>query len=486
MENGWRFAKKFFSRRIGDENFDIIAYARSQIEKSNDCDAVERVLSALGDKNSGDIVCVACSGGSDSVFLVKYVLERFPNLRPRMVILHFNHALRGENSDGDGEFVRIFAENNGVNFHWEKLENRPSTISEGTLRVCRNEFFARAMGAFNSKVLLLGHQKNDVAETLLMRLIRASGTDGLAAPRALTIFKDSHVKLRPLLNFTKEEIENRLRAANIEWRTDESNFENDFFRNKIRNIVLPQLRRAAKGVDVFSNLAVAKKNIEEADDAVSFFAAKYLAGKNLGGSLEISTIRDLPSAVAKKIFAQFLLANGIEVRKSYVDTLLKKMHSAEAGAFGVGKRSSMEFDGESFRIVRRGGELNWAVENLQIGENLLPNGRTLRMEIVKITKDLLDTLGSINVGTRCYAAFDEGTGVAAKNYRPNYKYVRFGHVSPRKLGDIVGEKIVPLVERRSLPVIFIGGEACWVPGLPVSNLFKIKGSGGKALLLTYL
>ncbi|MDR1433049.1 MAG: tRNA lysidine(34) synthetase TilS [Puniceicoccales bacterium] len=465
---------------------DVVAYARAQIEKSNDCGAVERVLSFLARKGGEDVVCLACSGGSDSIFLVKHVLEKFPGLRLRAVILHFNHALRGEDSDGDEEFVKIFARNNGVAFRSERLKNHPRNISEGTLRSCREEFFTRAMEALHSKVLLLGHQKDDVAETLLMRMLRASGTDGLSAPRALTIFKNFRVKLRPLLNFTKEDIKTRLRASHVEWRTDGSNFENDFLRNKIRNFILPQLQNAAGGIDVFSNLMAAKKNIEEADDAVAFVAGEWLRGKNLNGSLEITGLESLPAAVSKKIFAKFLSANSIEVRGSLLAALLKKMAMIECGSFSVGKGKFVDFDGKNFCIVEKNACSDWEVKNLQAGENRLPNGRTLRLEIVKISEDLWNGICRIDVGARCYAAVGEDAKVEARSYRANYAYVRFGHVSARKLGDIIGEKIVPRADRKSLPVFFVNQKACWIPGLPVSNLFKIKEMGERALLLTYL
>ncbi|MDR1595372.1 MAG: tRNA lysidine(34) synthetase TilS [Puniceicoccales bacterium] len=468
------------------EKIDIIERARSQVEIANDTALVSRLLSLLEQSNHKEMVCFACSGGSDSVFLVYHILEKFPNLRSRAAVLHFNHNLRSNDSDGDEDFVKVLAKNNELAFYSERMADIPKKISEETLRLRRDEFFLRAMKVFDCRVLLLGHQKNDAAETLLMRLVRASDTGGLAAPRAVTIFSNGYVKLRPLVKFSKKEIENHLRSRNIQWREDGSNRENTFFRNRVRHILLPRMQKIAPVADIFNNLATAKKNIGEADDALVFFAKKYLQGKNLCGKIEISSLVGLPVAILKKIFAKFLVTNGLRVRRTFVSHFVEKMASGVASIFSVGGGNFIKFDGKHFSVVKRNGLPDWAVENLQISENLLPNGRTLRVEKLKISENFLNDLKNVDIKTMCYATVADGEKISAKSYRPNYRYVRFGHSSERKLGDIVTEKVFPKDDRKFLPVIFVNGVGCWVPGLPVSNIFRVKTGTANALRLTYL
>jgi tRNA(Ile)-lysidine synthase len=466
-----------------------IAYAKAQIADCKGIEAANAFLKLLGKEDSDEIVCVACSGGSDSVFLVKYILEKFPNLKSRLVILHFNHNLRGQDSDGDEQFVKVLAMDWGVAFYSEKLVDKPANVSEDRLRRLRNEFFERALEKFNSKVLVLGHQKNDIAETLLMRMVRGSDTAGLSSPRAMTIFQEKYLKLRPLLDFTKQEMEICLKSSKIEWRADKTNFENDFFRNKIRNIILPRIQEIAGHFDVVKSLASVRQNLEEADNAIAFFAKKYLNGRNLKGKLVISDLKKLPTAPLKKIFVEFLAANGLDVRRSYVQTFLDKMHGGKATIFSVGGRNFIKFDGDSFCVTTgeedKDEDDGWVVEDLKIGQNPLPNGKTLDIQNVKISEKFWENLKNMDRGKQCYAAVEKISKISIKKYKPLFKYLPLGHSSERKLGDILTAKIIPREDRQLLPVVFADGKVCWVPHLPVSDYFKIKTKDSGALLLTY-
>ncbi|MDR1232873.1 MAG: tRNA lysidine(34) synthetase TilS, partial [Puniceicoccales bacterium] len=360
--------------------------------------------------------------------------------------------------------------------------------SEDHLRRLRNEFFERALEKFNSKVLVLGHQKNDIAETLLMRMVRGSDTAGLSSPRAITIFKEKYLKLRPLLNFTKQEMEICLKSSKIEWRNDKTNFENDFFRNKIRNIILPKIQEIAGHFDVVKNLASVRQNLEEADDAIGFFAKKYLNGRDLKGKLIISDLKKLPTALLKKIFVEFLVANDLDVRRSYVQTFLDKMRLGKTTVFSVGKWNFIKFDGNSFYLTSEKEDKKddgWVVEDLKMGQNRLPNGKALAIQNVEISKKIWEDLKNMDRGKQCYAVVEKISEISVKKYKPLFKYTPLGHNSEKKLGDVLTTKIVPKEDRRLLPVVFVSGKVCWVPHLPVSDYFKIKTKDSEALLLTY-
>ncbi|MDR3144055.1 MAG: tRNA lysidine(34) synthetase TilS [Puniceicoccales bacterium] len=467
-------------------NISSVDYAKERLSLGNGVAAADDILTFLGRENCNEAVCLACSGGSDSVFLLKHVLENFPNLRGRLLLLHFNHRLRGADADGDERFVEQLAKNNGVGFYSEKLGSRPKKISEEILRDARDEFFWRAMEKFHSRILVLGHQKNDVAETLLMRLVRASEIAGLSAPRAVTVFKNNRLKLRPLLEFSKRTIGERLRAAGISWREDGSNFGNDFRRNRMRNIVLPKLQEAAIGVDVISGLAAAKRSIEEADDAVAFCAEKFIGDRDLSGEMFAGDLRELPTAIVKKIFAKFLIANGLQVRGTHMAALLENMRRGKESSICVEAGKFIQWDGECLKIFTGGKRDSWSVENLKIGTNVLPSGDLLRIENVDGGGEIMRNLRAIDVSRCCCAAISEDANISARSYEPSCRYVRFGRSTPRKIGDLLAAKIYPKRERERLPMVFADGAICWVPGLPVANFFRIKDGGEGALLLTYL
>jgi hypothetical protein len=162
------------------------------------------------------------------------------------------------------------------------------------------------------------------------------------------------------------------------------------------------------------------------------------------------------------------------------------MFSQSMAAFSVGRDTFLRFDGENFCVFRTSSAPNWTVPNLHVGENTLPNGAILRIENVKIGRREWENLKNVDVCSLCYAAISKNSKISAKNYAPSHEYVRFGHGSAKKLGDIFPSKNLPRERRKFLPVVFVDGVACWMPGLPVSDFFKIRQMDSAALLLTFI
>jgi tRNA(Ile)-lysidine synthase len=125
---------------------------------------------------------VALSGGADSTALLLLLWAHWPEKRQRLLVLHFDHRLRGKASRDDALFCRSVCLGLGVVYvggHWSRPPKAPS---EAVTRTQRFEFFQRELGRRRISALWLGQQQDDIAETLLMRLARGSGTAGLAAP----------------------------------------------------------------------------------------------------------------------------------------------------------------------------------------------------------------------------------------------------------------------------------------------------------------
>jgi len=127
---------------------------------------------------------VAFSGGADSLALLLILWADGPGRWGRkFVVLHFNHRLRGAAADADEKFCVNVCDALGVKCVVGRWQNPQRLASEADARVVRMEFFSREMSRRKARLLWLAHQQNDIAETMLMRLARGSGTGGLAAPR---------------------------------------------------------------------------------------------------------------------------------------------------------------------------------------------------------------------------------------------------------------------------------------------------------------
>ena len=175
---------------------------------------------------------VAVSGGADSVCLLHVLLR----LGWPVHVLHVNHGLRGEESEGDERFVAELAASLAVPF-----ERCSGGLGAGNLeaaaRARRLEFFLAARARLGLEAVATGHTRTDQAETVLFRAIRGSGPGGLAG--ILPVTREGLV--RPLLAVSREEVRAWLAAAGLAWREDSSNGESRFARNRLRREVLPLL-----------------------------------------------------------------------------------------------------------------------------------------------------------------------------------------------------------------------------------------------------
>jgi tRNA(Ile)-lysidine synthase len=192
----------------------------------------------------GERIGVAVSGGADSVALLRLLLEARAELGCVLSVVHFNHKLRGAESDTDEAFVRVAAEKHGLVFHCATGDTRQAAADrevslETAARELRYEFFAELLQSRMDKVAT-AHTMDDQAETVLMRLVRGAGTRGLAGiypeQRELRI-------IRPLLGFRRVEIEEYLNLIGQEWREDATNIDPQHTRNRIRHELLPLLTR---------------------------------------------------------------------------------------------------------------------------------------------------------------------------------------------------------------------------------------------------
>jgi len=187
---------------------------------------------------------LAVSGGSDSVALAFLMTKGGTkrNAAKRFVVLHVDHGLRKESNE-EYRFVRGLAKRLGIPFKGihAKVERANGESMEMAARRVRMAFFEKCMKSLNLDAIATGHHMDDVAETFLMRIRRASGPAGLAGikPRSQV----GGVKfVRPLLGCRDEELKGYLRKYGEEWREDASNGDISIERNKVRHKVIPFLR----------------------------------------------------------------------------------------------------------------------------------------------------------------------------------------------------------------------------------------------------
>lgn len=260
---------------------------------------------------------IALSGGADSVALLLLLWAHFPERRSRLLALHFDHRLRGRASTADARFCAALCHALGVEFvagRWDREAPRaggaasaPATETEA--RAARHAFFCAALRRRRGvAALFTGHHRDDVAETLLMRLARGSGAAGLAAPRPVHPRPElGRTHLRPFLPLEKATLAEALRVAGGRWREDATNLSPAHLRNRVRVELLPAWRAAAAepGRDPLAGLALTRDLLEEDDHALELWATRVMRLDTRGG-LALAPLRDLPRAVLRRVIRRWL------------------------------------------------------------------------------------------------------------------------------------------------------------------------------------
>mgnify|MGYP002185705227 CR=1 FL=1 len=192
---------------------------------------------------NGDRVLVALSGGPDSVCLLNILYELKKDFNIEIAAAHVNHMLRGEDSDKDEEYVIELCNKIGIPSYIKRVdinaysaENKMSSEMAG--RKVRYDFFEEVMKNGKYNKIATAHNANDQAETIIFRLIRGSGLEGLGGIKA---YRDNKI-IRPILCLDREEVEEYIRKENLNPRIDKTNFEKIYNRNKIRLDILPYIK----------------------------------------------------------------------------------------------------------------------------------------------------------------------------------------------------------------------------------------------------
>lgn len=186
-------------------------------------------------------ILLAVSGGVDSMYLANRARELFPG--SCFAVAHCNFRLRGAESDGDEAFVREWCKEKGMPLYVNGFDTREYASSRGisiemAARDLRYEWFAKICSEEGFDAVAVAHNANDNAETLMLNLLRGTGSKGL---RGMSQTRAGI--LRPLLGTSRTEIETWMKAKGLKWREDSSNNVNDVKRNIIRNEVFPIFSR---------------------------------------------------------------------------------------------------------------------------------------------------------------------------------------------------------------------------------------------------
>ena len=263
--------------------------------------------------SKGDGLLVGVSGGPDSVALLYLLMELKDDYDLQIYVVHLNHMLREDESDDDAGYVEKLAKRLKLPVFIGKKDVKEFAKAdklslEEAARIQRYEFYKQIADKLNIRKIALGHTADDNAETVLMRLLRGAGEQGLIGIHPVRHIDNLKV-IRPLLNVHRREIESFLKEKRISVRTDSSNADNKFLRNKIRLELIPLLEENYNQniKQVLVNTAdILREENEYLKEITEKFYSKSIRKTVLGKSneniqLDISKIRSYPLAIQRRV-----------------------------------------------------------------------------------------------------------------------------------------------------------------------------------------
>lgn len=435
---------------------------------------------------SGDRVIVACSGGADSMALTQLLLELRRSWNLRICIAHFEHGIRGEESLADARFLEEWCKERDLPFRLgcakvPLLAKERHLSLETAARELRYEFLEGLRRELGYEVIATAHHKDDQAETLLMRLMRGTGVDGLAGilPR-----KDHLV--RPLLFAKKEELLDFCESRGIRPRHDETNDALDSTRNRIRLDLLPKLRKEYNPnlTEILCQLAtLAAEQREYLEEEVQRVFPSVVRGEAVP-ELSREAFCALPTALQRALLRQFLRrAGGGERDLSFrhLDGLRELLLLGKTGdeiELPRGWRGELSYGW--MRLVRKDGAKSALPRERGIpvpGSLSLPE-YGIRLE-TRLEREIPETTGPLEY----YCDYDALPGdLMIRSRRPGDVIAL--NIGRKPLKKLFMENRIPKEERERVPLLVSGDEVLWVPPLRRSVLYAVGQSTQQVLCIS--
>jgi tRNA(Ile)-lysidine synthase len=424
---------------------------------------------------AGERVGVAVSGGADSVLLVHFMEQFSRDMGLHVVVVHFNHQLRGADSVADEQFVRERAESLGLEFIGgeaavAKVARERHRNLEATARDLRYRFFFSLVNQGRVDKVLTAHTANDQAETVLLRLLRGSGTKGLGGIYPVLEGKVA----RPFLKLTRAEIDSELSRRKLDIRVDTSNRDTRFLRNKVRAELLPLLEREYNPaiVSLLSELADRARD----DDAYlerqaweRAHAWRIREGRN--EKIPVSAFAQFPPSTGRRVLRQMIAAASGNLRgvtHGHVEALRRFAVEGQSGRRLVlpqGLVARKEFDWLIIGVREQETARNGYSYPVEVpGKIRIPElGSTFLFRIVN-SREMGKGYNSAD-GPKVDLSKLKGE-LRIRSWQAGDSFHPVGSRKTKKVKELFQKRRVPLGHRRLWPVLDCGKSVIWVRGFP--------------------
>lgn len=432
---------------------------------------------------AGHRVGIAVSGGLDSVALLRLTLDLRKELGSVISVVHFDHRLRGADSEADEQFVASLAAQYDLEFHCQGGDVRSHSIEkhfslEAAARELRYDFF---QGLLQAKVLdriATAHTLDDQAETVVLRLARGAGTRGLAGIYPKVMVAGGAI-IRPLLQTRRADLEDFLRSFDQSWREDSSNLDLCHTRNRVRHNILPLLERELNP-SIRESLADTADLARDEEDYWKREVERALPMvKKADHTLKIAELLNLPVALQRRMVRQVAESLGLRPEFKHIRGILR-VAQAEATSTELTHQWSVIRVQEELRFQRQ------SAPAIRDYEYPLPIPGTVEIpEATTRIETLIAAAGGPVSSSSSEDRLDSSVlekSLTVRNWRPGDRFWPAYSKAPKKIKELLQELQITGAERRMWPVIASGNEIIWLKGFPPPAKFRAS-SGNQAVVV---
>ncbi|WP_339060680.1 tRNA lysidine(34) synthetase TilS [Tepidibacillus marianensis] len=421
-------------------------------------------------------IVVGVSGGPDSMALLHILSNMVKNT---LIVAHLNHQFRDQEAKKDAQLVKNYCNEMGIEvvineYDVPKYMKANKLGAEEAARKIRYQFYLDVAKKWNAGYVALGHHANDQAETIIMRIIRGTGSHGLSGIPYKRNFEGLSL-IRPLLDTTREEIEHFVAEHSIPYRIDQSNYSTKFFRNKIRLNILPTLLEYnEKLITHLSQMA----KVNQAEDqylrkkAEEFLEQNLVSNGNYIYSMHVSQLQHVDIALQRRVIHLILTYLNLKEEFNYqhiekVIYLIQQSYPSKSLDL-PGLRVYREYEKVIFSTLTEQEITPYAYELPIPGVVEIPQIKKQFRAFISEQKRELAGLWDIFDGQLI-----KGKKIIIRTRKDGDRIQIKGMNGSKKVKDIFIDQKIPKEWRKRLPIIEVDGEILWIPGVKQSSLMRV-------------
>ena len=442
--------------------------------------SVEETIKKFNMLQNNDTVVVAVSGGADSIAMLYslYILRDKYNLN--LICAHLNHGIRGLEADSDEEYVKQFANKLGIECITKyvdvpEISRRLKKSEELVGREQRYNFFNEIISGISNGKIAVAHNKNDFAETVLMKLVRGTSLKGLRG-----IPQVNGNIIRPLIETERSSVEEFLKLNNISYRTDSTNNQDIYTRNFIRNNIIKQLTQINPSfIDtVYNNCSI----ICEDDDFIDIYASKHFNScvqtVNNKCYIDLKAFNDLHISVKKRIIKQAVSCvkgNVLDMENKHYDILINLNKTGKKYDILSDLKAYVEYD--KLILCTEIEDISDYLYEVEFDKTYYINNISIKFE--RITNNYECEPGCM------YVSGDNVNSIKIRNFKSGDVFVPSGMTNKKKVNRFFIDNKVSQTERKTIPILCINDDIAAIIGYRVSNNYMIKDETKSVIKISY-